>query len=297
MQVRVPPAPFRLLALAVLGACVLPGPVAGREVNAMPDSEAIARFKTRIGFADSLPGDAAGRGVAVVWPDPQTFAYFKGGGWSTIVDTVSVVKPGLVERNWVLRRGRDAIDLRIVVSSAGNAAARAHLVDIAAATMMQEVPYEAMPRRLGDLSVETRDMPPLHRMIWVDRNVCVYLTRTFGADLPRLADEIQGFVAKQPAEDLASRSPALQALEISGPGVAVGDSLRATVRAPALGALAGLLVAFSDPEHRVQVIDQSGLGATLQGTAPGPTTLHGTVADRATLLSADVAANVTVRTP
>lgn len=284
------------LPLAVLGAALLLVSAACREVNAMPDADAIARFKSRIGFPARLPADTPGRGVALAWPDPQTLAYFQGGPWVTLVDTVSVVTSGLVERNWVLRRGRDAVDLRLVVSSIGTAAARDHLLDIASATMMTEIPYEATSRRLGDLSVETREAPPLHRILWVDRNVCVYLTRNFGSDIRPLADELQALIGAQPTQDLAPARPALEALEVSAASVAVGDTVRASVRAPTLSGR-GLVTAFSDTGHRVQVIEQDGLRAVLQATSPGPTTLHGTVADVRTLLSADVTAGLTIRAP
>jgi hypothetical protein len=287
---------IRALALAVLGAGPLLGGAAPRAVTAMPDAQAIARFKSQIGFPAHLPGDAPGRGVVLAWPDPQTLRYFRGGGWATITDAVAVLGPGLVRRNWVLRRGDAAVNLRVVVSSVGNAAARDHLVEMASITMMGEIPFVPTPRRLGDLSVETPEVDPLHRLLWVDRNVCVSLTREFGSDVRPLADELQALIAAQASQDLAPGRPAVDGLELSAATVAVGDTVRASIRAPALAAR-GLVTAFSDTGRRVQVIEQDGLRATVYATSPGATTLHGTVADGRTLLSSVVAAELTVRAP
>jgi hypothetical protein len=288
----------RLLSgLVVLGALVPPTPARGNEVKSMHDPEVIARFKSRIGFPDSLPGDAPGRGVIVAWPDPQTFSYFKGGGWATIIDTVSVPKPGLVQHNWVLRAGRATVDLRIFVSSLGNSAARDHLVELAATTMLADIPYEPTPKRLGDLSVMTREAPPLHRLIWVERNVCMHLSRNFGTDIMPLAEELQAFLARQQSDTLAPHLPRLQSLDLSSADVTLGSTVRATLRAPRLGDLGAFVVTFSDPAQRVQLTEQEGLGATLEATNPGRTTLHAIVADRRTLLSADVTADIAVRAP
>lgn len=262
----------------------------------MPDHPQIEEFKTRVGFDAAPAPGPEGAGLVVEWPDPLGLAYFRQGDWQLVSRSLWAHAPGIAKAYWVLRSGEAMVKIEIAVSSRGAGAARSHLLEMASNTMAVTIPYGPGPEEVGDICIQSRELPQLHTLMWVYQNIFVQLSREEGSSLLPLAHELQALLEEQSVEDLSARVPRLAGFEISAERVPLGDSLEARARvAPEVSPRVRIQV--MDPERHLVAISDEGTKVMLRAESVGATEVVAMVVDRATLLSSFEALPVEVYEP
>lgn len=238
------------------------------------DPDKVARFKTRIGFDQRPRAFAPGLQPAVPWPDPLAAPGVAGAGWAVAADTTWRQDQGSV-REWVLRRGPEALMVLAFVSGAGEDGARDFFLARACNTMTLEVPYVPGPQDLGSLSVQSPHAGAPYLM-WMFGNCCVELKAVDTAlDLLAVARWLQSHMETAPRARGAAPQP--DRVTLSALRAPVGQVLSLRLKPGEPPSQAGYLMELEYDRSRIEVQSQDGLTARLCGLRPGPAslTVHG----------------------
>ncbi|MEO8053539.1 MAG: hypothetical protein ABI768_00180 [Acidobacteriota bacterium] len=258
----------------------------------MGEESRVERFKKAIGF-ELLASGGGGRGdVVFEWPDLETGAGLRDGGWRRLVDFVTSDAPGEGYRVQKARNDRGTFTVEIHVSSSGSRTARERLVELAGRTMTVDIPYVAGPTGLGDLAI-THVNPKVPTLIWVYANVCVSVDADdSGVDLLVFARDLQRQMESH-LGTVASEIPRIAELVVDPSRLHVGDEARVTVRLASKQPDA-VFFKVEDPDDRLSLAHEDANVFRFSGKTAGTSTLRATVIDRKTLLSASSSAVVVV---
>jgi hypothetical protein len=239
------------------------------------DPDKVAHFKARIGFDQRPRTFVAGPQPAVLWPDPLVAPGVAGAGWAVAADTAWRQDQGSA-REWVLRRGPEALMVLAFVSGAGEDGARDFFLARTCNTMTLEVPYVPGPQDLGSLSAQSphRGAPYL---IWVFGNCCVELKAVDTAlDLLAIARWLQGHM-EAPRARGAAPLPRPDRVTLSALRAPVGQVLTLELEPGEPAAAAGYLMELEYDRSQIDIQAQEGLTARLAGLRPGLATftVHG----------------------
>ncbi len=173
------------------------------------------------------------QGVVADWSNSSVWPVFKGSDWQ-IDKSPSIYKNSTgTSQEWYHRKGKETLEIEIMVSSTGNKAAFDRLIEHASNTTMMEIPYNKATG-LGDLYI---NFVHVHNRthIWIYRNICFMIDHTFegvknpGLDSNILAKEIQKYAEEHLVTNIPAYYPKIVRAEISQPKIHVGDSFRATL--------------------------------------------------------------------
>jgi hypothetical protein len=280
----------RILAVALVAAGLNKEPrMAQNDYN----KDRIESFKKRVGFS-KLVGVDGPDGVVANWAEmPNTLIYAKG----KRIDSgqVYLLEPGLAKAKYVWKQGEDYLSVWVFVSGTGPSRAQERLLSLSSETMMPKIPYESGPAKLGDLSVRSPE-PPFDVVMWVYRNVCVYVgTEVSARDVEPVAREIQRFMEAHHVSRLADHLPVVDRVDVSARQIHVGDELKLSIILGKTTPLESVRTHFNEVgEHRLEVLSIQPLTATYRAKTPGQTRIDIPVVDRKTLLSPPLSVTVDI---
>jgi hypothetical protein len=247
------------------------------------DPDKVARFKARIGFDQRPRAFAPGPQPAVLWPDPLAAPGVAGAGWAVAADTTWRQDQGSA-REWVLRRGPEALMVLAFVSGAGEEGARDFFLARTCNTMTLEVPYVPGPPDLGSLSAQSAN-PGAPYLIWVFGNCCVELKAVDTAlDLLVIARWLQGHMEAPRARGVAPL-PRPDRVTLSALRAPVGQVLTLRLEPGEPPSAAGYLMELEYDRGQIDIQAQEGLTARLAGLRPGAASLSVHGLNPATLVS------------
>ena len=245
------------------------------------DPDKVARFKARIGFDQRPRAFVPAPQAPVQWPDPLTAPGVAGGNWTKAADTTWRQDQGSA-REWVLRRGPEALIVLAYASGAGEEGARDFFLGRTCNTMTLEVPYEPGPPDLGILSAQSPN-PAAPYLIWVFGNRCVELKAVDTAlDILPIARWLQGHMEAAPRARASMPEP--DRISLSSLRAPVGQTLTLRLE-PGEPPAAGYLMELEYDRNALEVKAQDGLTARLSGLRPGPAGLIVYGVDPATLVT------------
>lgn len=238
------------------------------------DPDKLARFKERIGFDERPRGRGVEPAVPAPWPDPLAAPGVAGGGWSLAADTTWREGEGSA-REWVLRRGREALMVLGFQADAGEEGARDFFLARTCNTMTLEVPFEPGPPDLGSLSARSPHAESPY-LIWVAGSRCVELKAVdTGLDLLAIAHWLQAALAAVPRA--GGEPPPPDVLRLSALRAPVGQERTLHLEPGSPEAGADYRMELEYDRGRIEVLALEGLTARLVGRRPGRAslTVHG----------------------
>lgn len=239
------------------------------------DPDKVARFKARIGFDQRPRAFAPVLQPAVLWPDPLAAPGVAGAGWAVAADSTWRQDQGSA-REWVLRRGPEALMVLAFVSGAGEDGAQDFFLARACNTMTLEVPYVPGPPDLGSLSVQSPHAGAPYLM-WMFGNACVELKAVDTAlDLLAIARWLQGHMEAPRARGVGPL-PLPDRVTLSALRAPVGQVLTLHLEPGEPPSAAGYLMELEYDRSQIDIQAQEGLTARLAGLRPGlaSLTVHG----------------------
>jgi hypothetical protein len=257
------------------------------------DKNRIEDFKNRVGFS-RLAGAHGLDGVVASWEElPKGLIGIK--GKRTDSGQAILLGSGLTKIKFIWQRGDEHFSVWVFVSGTGPARAQEKLLSLASENMMVKIPYDAGPPGLGDLSIQSLS-PPAQVMMWVYRNVCVYVSNErSGREIEPMARAIQHFMEAHRVSRLGDHLPKVDRVDVSAEQIHVGDELKLSIILGKTTPLESVRTHFNEVgEHRLEVLSIQPLTATYRAKEPGQARIDIPVVDRKTLLSPPLSVTIDI---
>ncbi len=273
------------LAASILVACAT-----GGYDNMSAEEDMVGKFKSKIGFDRVVEPGGPFSGVVAKWHllEPA------GGEWKRESMDVEP-RDGGAEGEWIFKKGNETILLRVFASSAGKALARRHLIDIASATMMGDIPFKKIEPPIGTLCVGLPDAED-KTYIWFFRNICVHVRgMDTHANIEGFAKWVQSFAEKAVVEDFRPRMPQIESFTIAPQVVSIdGEFSMRCILAAAAADPSRYSFDYRFDEHALELVDEEENEASFTAFSPGETGITVQIVDHRTLLSNWTTARVKV---
>lgn len=240
-------------------------------------------------------------GVVADWSSPAEWDIFKGNAWKITHDHTTYSTEMGVSREWINRKGKEYIILKIVVSSTGNRTTLEHFVNEMTNMNSMVNPYNKADG-LGDLYVNLL-YSDSRSLIWIYRNIYFeinheHIDKAKGAPLDTfaLARWMQTYAEKHLVTNISDYYPKVAHFDISPSKVHVGDTftIKLIMDANTNRNNYKLESDISKSLDLIDLIGQDVLTIELKALKPGTAKIIFTIIDRKTLLSSQKTVTVDV---
>jgi len=207
--------------------------------------------------------------------------------WTPLSNIVYQMDDNCVIRIWDLEHDSVTATLSLIVSSAGQEAARQALLSIASNTSSPSIPFIKGPDDLGDLAIEYPEDDELQDIVWTHGNYCARVGIEDGdhETALRLARDLEKCLAGYGVSDLTTHLIRIDSVDLKSASVKVSEpfEIAANVSAPDINRIKMECVSL---QGRLEIQDLSDRSATVLPIQKGSDVLVVRAFDTLTLLCA-----------
>ena len=252
-------------------------------------------FSEQLGLR-SKPLCPTSQGVVADWTQlpPQTQALRR--GWSYLGSRTVALDADAAMAEWVYEKKQESrarLIVQVVIFSAGQAGAVAHMDAVGHSSNMAMNPFGPAPEsmKLGDFTAvgspeRAAKLGRTSDIFWVYRNAFgrVRVSESEGVEVLPLARALQSFMERYEVKDLPAHVPKVRQMNTSPSQATVGQQLRIAVVAESMTASSRISIHALSGELKFQ--SEEATNATYLPEAAGKAVLEAVVFDTKTLLSA-----------
>jgi hypothetical protein len=253
-------------------------------------------FNAKVGI-DKLKIADDNQGVVADWSHPLDWTIFKTNEWQIDDNQTTYKAEHGVLREWVNRRGKEALSIEIMISSSGNMPALERLVSLAINTTMLEVPFKKA-EGLGDFYL-VNIYPRSKSRLWVYRNVCFDIRydaedgEETSFDTFALAQWLQKYAEKHLVNNISVYYPQIDRVEITPSKIHVGDTFSISLTMTGNKGVDNYVME-SKIVNNLDSVSEDALTVRAKALEPGIGEVNITIIDRKTLLSVQKTVTVEV---